>query len=164
MRTRLSNANVFQKLTGRLLDFLQQGITPEKMALALATGVTVGIVPMLGVTTFLCTIIAIQFRLNMAFLQLVNYVVYPLQLILYIPFLKIGVMVFSKENFNYSLQEITDMLEKDFIATVGKIFVSNLYALLLWLFVAPVVFFFFYFLSRLLFRHFAKKISSEEKL
>lgn len=163
MRTRLSNANVFQKMSNRLLDFLQEGISPEKMALALAIGVTVGIMPLLGVTTLLCTVLALRLKVNIAFLQLVNYIVYPVQLVLYIPFLRIGSGLFSKEKFNYSLEEITNMLSNDLIATIGKFFVVNLCGLLLWLILTPVLFGLSYVIGRALFKSIAKRFSTETK-
>lgn len=163
MRTRLSNTNLLQKLSDRLLDFLQQGSSPEKMALGLAIGITIGIMPLLGATTLLCTLLAFRFRLNMAFLQLVNYVVYPIQLLLYIPFLRIGAGLFSSEKFNYSLEDITHMLATDALGTIGKFFMVNLCGLLLWLILAPVLFALSYFIGRTVFRSMAKQFSKEQK-
>jgi uncharacterized protein (DUF2062 family) len=163
MRTRLSNGNVFQKISNRLMDFLQQGISPEKMALALAIGIAIGILPLLGTTTLFCTLIAFRLKLNMAFLQLVNYIVYPIQLLLYIPFLRIGAGLFSKEKFNYSLEDITNMLSNDLMGTIGKFLIVNLCGLLLWLIIAPVLFAVSYFIGRVVFKSLAKQFSTEQK-
>lgn len=133
------------------------------MALALAIGVTVGIIPLLGVTTILCTVIALRLKLNMAFLQLVNYVAYPVQLLLYIPFLRIGAGLFSEEKFNYSLSEISHMLSTDLLGTIEKFLLVNLCGLLLWLILAPVLFGVSYIVSRLAFQSLAKRFSSEPK-
>ncbi|MDF2454041.1 MAG: hypothetical protein K0R51_34 [Cytophagaceae bacterium] len=146
-----------------MLDFLQQGISPEKMGLALAIGITIGIMPLLGATTLLCTLLAFRFKLNMAFLQLVNYIVYPIQLLLYIPFLKIGAGFFSSEKFDYSLEDITNMLAQDLMGTIGKFFMVNLYGLLLWFMLAPVLFALSYFIGRAVFRSLAKQFSTEQK-
>ena len=99
----------------------------------------------------------------MAFLQLVNYMVYPMQLLLYIPFLRIGAGFFSKEKFNYSLEDITNMLTNDPMGTIGKFFVVNLCGLLLWLIIAPVVFGVSYFIGRVVFKSMAKQFSTEQK-
>jgi len=146
-----------------MLDFLQQGISPEKMGLALAIGITIGIMPLLGATTLLCTLLAFRFKLNMAFLQLVNYVVYPIQLLLYIPFLRIGAGFFSREKFNYSLEDLTNLLATDPMGTIGKFFVVNLCGLLLWLILAPVLFGLSYFIGRAVFRSMSKQFSTEQK-
>lgn len=163
MRTRLSNANLFQKIADRLMGFLQEGTSPEKMALALAIGVTVGIMPLLGATTLLCTILAFRLKINLAFLQLVNYIAYPIQLLLYIPFLRIGSGLFSKEKFNYSLEDITNMLTHDLMGTIGRFFVVNLCGLLLWLILTPVLFGLSYFIGRAVFKSLAKRFSTEPK-
>jgi uncharacterized protein (DUF2062 family) len=155
-------STVFQKISDRLLGFLQQGITPEKMALALAIGVTIGTMPLLGATTVLCTVLAFWLRLNMAFLQLVNYVVYPLQLLLYIPFLRMGAEFFSEQKFNYSLEEIMQLLSADAMGTIGKFFIVNLCGLFLWLILTPLLFGLSYFIARAAFRSMAKRFLNTE--
>lgn len=147
-----------------MLDFLQQGISPEKMALALAIGITIGVMPLLGATTLLCTLLAFRLKLNMAFLQLVNYIVYPIQLLLYIPFLRIGAGLFSKEKFNYSLEDITNMLADDPMGTIAKFFIVNLSGLLLWLILVPVLFALSYYIGRAVFRSMARQFSIEQKV
>ncbi|MDB5272287.1 MAG: hypothetical protein JWO58_654 [Chitinophagaceae bacterium] len=146
-----------------MLDFLQEGVSPEKLALALAIGITVGILPLLGTTTLICTLLAFRLRLNMAFLQLVNYIVYPIQLLLYIPFLEIGAGLFSKEKFNYSLEDITRMLAEDTMGTIGKFFFVNLAGILLWLIIAPVLFALSYFIGRAIFKKMAKQFNGESR-
>jgi hypothetical protein len=49
-----------------------------------------GIFPVLGVSTLLCTTIALVWRLSLAAIQLVNYLASPLQLILIIPCVRAG--------------------------------------------------------------------------
>jgi len=163
MHSTPSSPTLFKKISNRLLSFLQEGVSPEKMALALATGITIGMMPLLGATTLLCTLLAFRLKLNMAFLQLVNYIVYPVQLLLYIPFLRIGSGFFSSEKFNYSLKEIMSMLSHDLVGTVGKFFVVNLCGLLLWLMLAPFLFGLSYVFGRAVFRSMAKRFSTEPK-
>ncbi len=78
-----------------VLDLLRQGITPEKIALSIAVGASLGIFPVVGTTTMLCALAAILLRLNLPAIQLVNYLVYPLQLVLLIPFIKLGQYIFG---------------------------------------------------------------------
>jgi uncharacterized protein (DUF2062 family) len=73
-----------------ILALLRQGITPEKIALSLAFGLGLGIFPVLGLPTILCTAAALILRLNLAAIQLVNYLAAPLQLALIIPFVRLG--------------------------------------------------------------------------
>ena len=79
-----------RRLIDPILDLLRQGVTPEKIALSLAFGLGFGIFPVLGVSTILCTLVAIALRLNLPAIQLVNYLAAPLQLALIIPFVRVG--------------------------------------------------------------------------
>ena len=68
---------------------LLQGITPKSIALGIAGAAVIGVFPVLGSTTILCTVFAFSFRLNLALVQLINFSVYPLQLILIVPMMKL---------------------------------------------------------------------------
>ena len=136
----------FEAFKSKLSSFLSLGISPQKLSLAIALGVCFGIIPLLGTTTLICTGIALALRLNMPLMQAVNYVVYPLQLLLFIPFLKVGSW-FSGQSFDYSLQEIQQMLADDMLQTIEYFFQANMYALLIWLALAPLLFVTFYFIS-----------------
>ena len=73
-----------------LQKFLSSGRSPGKLALTLALGVTIGILPLLWGTTLLCAAAAALFRLNPVGIQAVNYLVYPIQLLLFVPFSRMG--------------------------------------------------------------------------
>ncbi len=153
---------VFKKIKQKFIDFLKQGITPEKLALAVAMGICLGIIPLLGATSVLCMAAAFSFRLNMGAIQAVNYLTYPLQLILYIPFLKYGTSIFSHETFNYSLSEITTMLSENTWKTIQEFFWINGYGLLLWLVVASILYVVIYFICLRSFRVLANKIHKSQ--
>src|SRR5215510_2180462 len=79
-----------RRLVDPILELLRQGVTPEKIALSFALGLGIGIFPVLGVSTVLCTVIAIALRLNLPAIHLANYAASPLQLLLIIPFVRMG--------------------------------------------------------------------------
>lgn len=132
------------KLVHPLIGFLRQGVTPPKLALSLSLGISIGLFPVLGATTLLCGIIAYTLKLNQPAIQLVNYFIYPLQLILFIPFFKLGGWLFN-EPFNYSLGEIYDMMSSDFWAAFHLLWMSNARAVLVWILLAPVLTFVVYY-------------------
>jgi uncharacterized protein (DUF2062 family) len=78
----------------RVIDVItaqfRQGITPEKIALTVALGGVLAVFPILGSTTPLCALAALWLRLNQPLIQLVNYLCYPLQLLLLIPLYRAG--------------------------------------------------------------------------
>lgn len=79
----------------RLAAWLKDESSMDKLAVSLALGVVLGVFPILGVPTFLCGAVAAVWRLNFAALQLMNYVVYPLQIALLWPFARFGGTLFG---------------------------------------------------------------------
>jgi uncharacterized protein (DUF2062 family) len=79
-----------RRLVRPFLDLLRQGVTPEKIALSVALGVTLGVFPVLGSTTALCALAAFAWQLNLPAIEIVNYFIYPLQIALLIPFFRAG--------------------------------------------------------------------------
>ena len=47
---------IYRKLVQPFIDLLKQGVTPEKIALTVALGITLGVTPVIGSTTMLCTL------------------------------------------------------------------------------------------------------------
>ncbi len=67
-----------------------EGVAAETVALIVALGIVFGTFPMYGCPTLLCAAAAILLRLNWPALQLVNYLISPLQLALLVPFNRVG--------------------------------------------------------------------------
>ncbi|HEX4873222.1 MAG TPA: DUF2062 domain-containing protein [Nevskiaceae bacterium] len=78
------------RLQATLKAQLVQGASPEGLAGTLACGGVLAIFPLLGTTTLLCALAAVWLRLNQPLIQLVNYLLYPLQLVLLLPFYQAG--------------------------------------------------------------------------
>jgi uncharacterized protein (DUF2062 family) len=133
-----------KKIIDPILDLLKQGISPEKIALSVAFGFTLGVFPVLGSTVILCTFATFIFRLNIVAIQLVNYLVYPLQLILFIPFIRLGEFVLGHEPFPISMTEIFNMLTTDILGAIQKFWVANLHGIFAWALVCPVATAFIY--------------------
>jgi len=69
---------------------LLQGISPQRLALTLALGFAIGCIPVVGIPTLVCAALALMLRLNLPAIQAANYVVMPLQLLLIVPFMRLG--------------------------------------------------------------------------
>src|SRR5277367_3848606 len=106
----MSEAFIQRKLVRPIIELLKQGVTPEKMALSLALGVTLGIFPALGWTTALCAIAALVLRLNLPAIQIVNYFMYPAQIALLIPFFRLGERIFRAPHLAISVPRIYAMI------------------------------------------------------
>jgi uncharacterized protein (DUF2062 family) len=71
-------------------SWLCQGISPRRLALTLALGFAVGCIPVVGIPTLVCAGLALALRLNLPAIQAANYAVMPLQLLLIVPFVRLG--------------------------------------------------------------------------
>ncbi|HEY1897133.1 MAG TPA: DUF2062 domain-containing protein [Terracidiphilus sp.] len=69
---------------------LRQGISPRRLALALSLGFALGCIPIVGLPTALCAMIALTFRLNQPLIQAANYAAMPFQLALIVPLARLG--------------------------------------------------------------------------
>lgn len=116
---------------------LTQGVTPPALALSLAVGMGLGTFPVLGSTTLLCAAAAAWLRLNQPAIQLVNYVAYPLQLLLFIPLLRAGAALLGAPAEALTLDAIRAQIGADPLgaiqlyarATAGAILVWAVFAL-----------------------------------
>ncbi len=122
-----------------LRDQLTQGVSPSRLALALTLGLVVGVIPVLGVTTALCALLAVALRLNQPAIQLANYLAYPLQLLLFIPAFQAGAWLFGRAPLGFTLAGLQAELSADALGTVARYLGDNLRALAAWGVAAPLV-------------------------
>jgi uncharacterized protein (DUF2062 family) len=136
-----------KRLLQPILGFLKQGISPKKLALTLALGTVCGLFPIVGTTTLLCLGVALLFRLNMAIIQVINYFMAPIQLVLFIPFVQLGAWLFETNPFPYSLEQILEMIATDPLHSLEMFWVAALLGITTWALFALPVFVLLYFLS-----------------
>jgi len=127
-----------RKVLDPLKAQLLQGVSPGKLALALALGVVVGVFPVLGSTTALCALAAVALRLNQPAIQVANYLAYPLQLLLFIPFFQAGAALLGAPPVTFTLTQLQAELSADLGGTVVHYLAANLRAVAAWALVAPV--------------------------
>lgn len=111
---------------------LRQGISPEKIALGVAISLVISIFPVIGATTGLCAIAAIVLRLNLPVMQIVNYLAYPLQIALLIPFFHFGALLFGVEPLPLSGSELITMFKADFWDAIGQLWDTTMRAIVAW--------------------------------
>ena len=127
-----------RKLIDPIVNLLVQGITPEKIAMSLALGIVISILPVLGSGTVLCTVAAVALRLNLPAIQIANWLAYPLQLILLIPFFRLGAFIFREKSLALSPQELVAMFSADFWGSIAALWTTTWQACVVWLALAPV--------------------------
>jgi uncharacterized protein (DUF2062 family) len=114
------------------------GATPQKLAWSIAVGLLIGINPVLGSTTILCLAIAFVFRLNIAASQIGNHVVYPLEIILIIPFIHAASRIFHTAPMPLSANELLHAAREHPLTLARQLWLWEWHALLLWAIIAVV--------------------------
>jgi len=128
-----------RRIARPIVELLRQGVTPEKMALSLALGLTLGVFPVLGTTTALCALVAFIWRLNLPAIQIVNYFVYPLQIALVLPFFRAGEKLFSAPHLPLSAPQIVAAVHTSFWGATGFLWTTIWHAAVAWCLIAPVI-------------------------
>jgi uncharacterized protein (DUF2062 family) len=127
-----------RRLIQPILDLLRQGVTPEKIALSVALGLTLGVFPVLGSTTALCAIAALALHLNLPAIQIINYFVYPLQIALLIPFFRLGEKLFRAPYLPLSVLQIYAMIHASMGTAIRTLWTTTWHAMVVWCLLAPV--------------------------
>lgn len=145
------NGFLYRRIGAPILALLTQGITPEKIALSLAFGIVLGIFPVLGSTTVLCAAAALIFQLNLPAIQLVNYLIYPVQLFLLVPFIRMGEKLFHAPPMQLSLTQILALVRADVRKAIGTLWRTEVHAMSAWLLIGlPAILLIYFLLSRVL--------------
>jgi uncharacterized protein (DUF2062 family) len=125
-------------------SLLKEGMSLNKISLCIALGIGLGIFPVIGSTTVLCTIAALVLRLNLPAIQIVNYAVYPLQLILLAPFYAAGGWLFGNRRWSGVREDFIELLKADFWGSIARFWDLTIYAIGVWLIITPFLVFLFY--------------------
>ena len=130
---------VLRKAVAFIRDLLRQGLSPQKIAMCLALGIAISTVPIsFGLGSALCTAAAILFRLNLPAIQAANWAAAPLQVLLFIPYMRAGEFLTRARPLPLSMAQITAMFRADFWGSLARLWGSILRATLGWAVLAPV--------------------------
>ena len=127
-----------RKIAEPILGLLKQGITPEKIALSIAVGVALGVFPVLGSTTALCAAAAVLLRLNLPAIQIVNWLVYPLQIVLLLPFIRLGEAMYQAPPLPLNTTQLLALVRAGAWAATKQLWRSGIPAITAWTLVAPL--------------------------
>ncbi len=127
-----------RRLWEPLLALLRAGISPDRLALCVAIGIVVGNIPILGLSTILCTVIALLFRLNLPAMQLVQAAMAPTQLLLIIPYVRLGEWILQVPPQPLSIKAGMALLAAGVGTAVVTLWDAILHAGLAFLIVGPI--------------------------
>jgi uncharacterized protein (DUF2062 family) len=128
-----------ERVVAPFARLLAHGVTPRKLAECVAVGLMVGVFPALGVTTALAALASWMFRLNPIAIQLVNYLVYPLQFVLILPFFKAGQWLFGAEPLGLTLPQLAGFVKNEPLNAIKTLWTTTWHAGVVWLICAAVL-------------------------
>ena len=117
----MSEGYIQKKFIRPLVNLLKQGMDPSRLSLALTSGAIIGVFPILGIATVVCGGIAAFFRLNHPAIQLANYVVFPMQLVLFFPFLTLEKTVTGNSLDEISKTKLVETFNLGFLPAVEEL-------------------------------------------
>jgi hypothetical protein len=120
-----------------LLRQLRGGVTPRRMAWSLALGMVIGINPSVGLTTVLVVMLAWMLGLSQTASQVGSHMVAPLHLLLFIPFIDLGVHLFHTRRLPLDRKQI-EHLSHHPLRLVHAIWQWEWHALVVWGVVAAI--------------------------
>ena len=133
------------KIIDTVSNLLRQGLSPKKLSIVISLGVSISIFPILGATTLFCTAISILFKSNLPAIQLANYAAFPLQIILFFPFLKIGEKVSKVSLDPLSQVHLIATFDEGFFQAIIILFDYLMIACLGWVLIIIPIFIILYF-------------------
>jgi uncharacterized protein (DUF2062 family) len=127
------------RVLGLIIAQLTQGVTPQKIALTIALGVNLGVFPVLGSTMLICAVVAFCLKLNQPIIQLVNWLMYPVQFATVLLFIRMGEWIVGAPRIPFSVPELL----RKFEAAPGKFFkdfgMTAVHGIIAWSLIAPLV-------------------------
>ena len=127
-----------RKVRDPLVAELRQGATPEAVSAAVVVSFAIAIVPVIGITTLGCVVVGRIFRLNHVVMQVVNHSCYPLQILLIVPFVRLGEKLTGAEPLPLDVGLLIAEFQKSFGGFVAKFGMAYVHGMLGWLLVVPV--------------------------
>ena len=149
-----SNWN-FRAIKLKTVALFKQGLTPIQLTQSIIVSALISIIPILGVSTFLLTVLSIKRKLNLPIMIAISYIMWPIQLLMIIPFVNIGEFIFTIPQSNHSAQEIIASFQESFFGTLSRLSFELLCGFGGWLLTAVPFFTLVYFVSNFLISKFS---------
>ena len=148
-----------RRIVDPLMGMLKHGMEPDRLALCVAIGMVMGNIPILGVSSILCALIALVFRLNLPAMQAVQWAMAPTQLLLIIPFVRLGEWLSHAPHQPLSIRSGMALMAQGVVTAVVALWDAILHAGLAWLLVAPFATYLIYKTLTPLLEHAAAKLA-----
>jgi len=123
-------------LKNKFTALFKQGLSPIQLSESIIVSGLFSIIPILGVSTFILTTLSIKRKLNLPIMISISYLMWPIQVLLIIPFIRIGEFVFSIPSTPHTVEEIISSFQNSFFQTISHLSFELLCGLGGWVFTA----------------------------
>ena len=130
MKARL---NIAKEKTTALL---KQGLTPKELSQSIIVSGLISTIPILGVSTFMITTVSLKRKLNLPVMISLSYLMWPIQILLIIPFTRVGEFIFAVPRNHHTVEEIIGSFQSGFFQTLSQLSFELLCGLGGWLLTA----------------------------
>jgi hypothetical protein len=100
---------------------LKQGLTPKELSQSIIVSGLISTIPILGVSTFMITAVSLKRKLNLPVMISMSYLLWPLQILLIIPFIRVGEFIFSVPRHDHTVEEIISSFQSSFFQTLSEL-------------------------------------------
>lgn len=125
---------------------MQQGLNPKDLALCLSLTFYISIFPILGVITALLTPIILKLELNLPLALTVSYILTPIQLLVIIPFVRVGEQLYGADPYPFDLDHLNASFSEGFMEMFSLFSGRIMMAISGWLLIATPLCLLFYIL------------------
>ena len=129
---------LLQPLANRLKVIATSGLSPRDLARTICVGTAIGLMPLIWGSSLICILAGRWFRLNQLVLQSVNYLLYPLQLALLMPFCRLGNSLLPGGPAMTTQQLSNLLLHGHFIETLPLLALLSLKGVVIWSIIVPL--------------------------
>ena len=128
-----------RRIVDPLARQLTQGLSPERLAPALAIGGVIAVNPFLGTTTLGCLVAGAALRLNQPALQIANLLAAPLQLLLIVPWVRTGERIYRSKPIPLNPALLAEEFAASPVRFLERFGTSGLHAASAWLLTATLL-------------------------
>lgn len=140
------------KLIKKITKLFKQGLTPKELSQSIIVSALISIIPILGVSTFMITTVSLKSKLNLPVMIALSYLMWPIQILMIIPFIRIGQFIFAVPQNHHTLAEIISSFQESFFGTLRQLSLELLFGFGGWVMTAVPVAIVLYLLTLLFFK------------
>ena len=112
---------LLNKVKAKTTALFKQGLSPKELSQSLIVSGLISTIPILGVSTFMITTVSLKRKLNLPVMISLSYLMWPIQILLIIPFIRVGEFIFSVPRNHHTAEEIISSFQNSFFQTLSQL-------------------------------------------